>query len=271
ITTELFLMLFGHRMDWFASFELSSLHYLIIEILAILVILVQLTLFFQATSKMAASEQKSFNLNEELGWLRNYFSLINHQIRSPLAATGMRFQMISKRNNAESPELIVKRNEFEDIQNAHNQVMDVADKFLSSWKYLDQNEVTSLSELANMKCEDFGLPRVKFESTRRLSKTESLSLNIAIDNFLDNALKYGGEEIRLSMPEENKLVIHDNGKGMSKEKLANIGSEYQPPSGSSSGTGMGMVLTRKVLDHMGWKYEIASNEHIGTRITLFKA
>lgn len=81
----------------------------------------------------------------------------------------------------------------------------------------------------------------------------------AINNILDNAIKYGGDIIKMTLSKENKRVlisISDNGKGISKLHKEHLFDKfYRVPQGNThdvKGFGIGLFYTKTIIEkHLG--------------------
>jgi CheY-like chemotaxis protein/HPt (histidine-containing phosphotransfer) domain-containing protein len=80
----------------------------------------------------------------------------------------------------------------------------------------------------------------------------------------------------LNNPDGSKLglqfVVHDTGIGMSKEQLAGLFKPFKQIDGSITrkygGTGLGLALTKKLVELMGGKIYISSTENEGTDVSF---
>ncbi|HET8871608.1 MAG TPA: HAMP domain-containing sensor histidine kinase, partial [Aquabacterium sp.] len=96
-------------------------------------------------------------------------------------------------------------------------------------------------------------------------------------NLISNAIKYnreGGQvELRVQAAGPDILVtVQDTGQGMSAEQLANL---YQPfnrlgaeKMHDVSGTGLGLVISRQLVEAMGGSIQVVSAEGQGTMFTV---
>ncbi|KAF2636856.1 hypothetical protein P280DRAFT_492817 [Massarina eburnea CBS 473.64] len=99
-------------------------------------------------------------------------------------------------------------------------------------------------------------------------------------NLLGNALKYtesGYIHISLrSAPNTDytderivHLTIKDSGRGMSKQFLANKAFEpFQQENSHSSGTGLGLNIVKKIVDSVGGKINVTSDQSTGTEVLV---
>jgi signal transduction histidine kinase len=100
-------------------------------------------------------------------------------------------------------------------------------------------------------------------------------LSIILRNIISNAVKFTGEEgfIRLTTKEENGLIsvtIRDSGTGMSPEQLKTlyVYPESQTGTLGEKGTGLGMTLTRELIEKMNGQISVKSKQGVGTSIEL---
>ena len=102
-------------------------------------------------------------------------------------------------------------------------------------------------------------------------------------NILSNAVKYTpkGGKISLSVQEKIRedeglsdftFVVKDNGIGISKEFLPYIFNSFSRERNATisgvSGTGLGMTITKRLVDAMGGKIEVESQQNMGTTVTV---
>lgn len=100
-------------------------------------------------------------------------------------------------------------------------------------------------------------------------------LSIILRNIISNAVKFTGEEgfIRLSTKEENGLIsvtIRDSGTGMSNEQLKTlyVYPESQTGTLGEKGTGLGMTLTKELIEKMDGQINVKSKQGVGTSIEV---
>lgn len=103
-----------------------------------------------------------------------------------------------------------------------------------------------------------------------------------LSNVVSNAIKYTGSGGKIDafatiIEKQNKqydlmIVVQDTGVGMSKEFLPNIYDSFERERNKATyeiqGTGLGMDITKKLLDIMGGTIGIESELGIGTKVTI---
>ena len=113
---------------------------------------------------------------------------------------------------------------------------------------------------------------------------DGVRLNQVLLNLLSNATKYTleGGSIRLFLSEENSpkgenyvrihITVKDNGIGMSPEYLEKIYESYSRADGArihkTEGAGLGMAITKHIVDAMEGTIDIQSELGVGTEFLL---
>jgi C4-dicarboxylate-specific signal transduction histidine kinase len=64
-----------------------------------------------------------------------------------------------------------------------------------------------------------------------------------------------------------RIRISDNGRGMNKEQIENIFKPFHTT--KPHGTGLGLVIVKKMLTTMEGTIDIASHEGSGTAVTIY--
>ena len=102
-------------------------------------------------------------------------------------------------------------------------------------------------------------------------------------NILSNAVKYTPQGGKISLSVQEKIredeglsdftfVVKDNGIGISKEFLPYIFNSFSRERNATisgvSGTGLGLTITKRLVDAMGGKIEVESQQNMGTTVTV---
>lgn len=111
---------------------------------------------------------------------------------------------------------------------------------------------------------------------------DRVQLNQICTNLLSNAVKYtpDGGHIRFAVTERScedrtaryEIVVEDNGYGMSKEFMETIFDSFTREEDSRTskiqGTGLGMAITKNLVDLMGGFISVQSEKGKGSRFTV---
>ena len=111
------------------------------------------------------------------------------------------------------------------------------------------------------------IPEEKFPILR----LDSTRIAQVLDNFLNNARKYAPEshvEVRIRRQERNILVeVEDQGPGIAPEHLSHLFERFYRVTNDQSirGTGLGLYISRKIVEAHGGEVGVESELSKGTR------
>ena len=106
---------------------------------------------------------------------------------------------------------------------------------------------------------------------------DSLEIKRVIMNLISNAISYSYENGKIIVStyrekEDEKIIIsiNDNGKGISKEELANLFSKYQSYAKKfrQVGTGLGLYLSKSIVEEHGGKILVESENGQGSTFII---
>jgi signal transduction histidine kinase len=86
---------------------------------------------------------------------------------------------------------------------------------------------------------------------------------------VSNAVKYSGRDghVRLRL-EGGTVVVEDEGAGISTEDLPHVFERFYQGADSSGGVGLGLSICKELIERMGGKISIHSQEGIGTTVEI---
>jgi two-component system, OmpR family, sensor histidine kinase CiaH len=189
----------------------------------------------------------------------NFMMAITHELKTPIAITKLNLETLEKRSlNAEQQEKLIRTT----IQEA-NRLNLLCNNMLfanqiEAGVYRIEEETFNLSEFAELRASDF---RRRFPSRDIQTDVQPdifiqgdlLMLQLAVNNLLDNAIKYSekGDLVLVRVFELGKeihLQVIDEGPGVPvKDRERVFDKYYRGSSGKIKGTGLGLYLTRKIV------------------------
>jgi signal transduction histidine kinase len=114
---------------------------------------------------------------------------------------------------------------------------------------------------------------IKFDFDKNLPEvfTDPNQIKVAIENLLDNAIRYIGRkgEVKIDLKKREKEIlfeIKDNGLGIPFEDQKFIFQKFfRSRSKVSGGTGLGLFITKSIIEKLGGKIWFESKEGEGTK------
>lgn len=104
-------------------------------------------------------------------------------------------------------------------------------------------------------------------------QADSLHLGNILSNLIDNAIKYSGDSVNISInADASSMTIKDNGIGIDKENLPFLFDKfYRVTSGDRyevGGYGLGLFYVKQISELLGWSIDVTSNPGQGTSFTI---
>ena len=251
---------------------------------------IDLVIFFILNKNLQVATKSAESANRAK---TEFLSTMSHDIRTPMNAI-VGLTTIASRE-AHNPE--ITQDALKKIALASNHLLTLINDILDISKVesgkltmnpLSFSIVDSFENLVNIsqlmvKSKNIDFSFRTHDFTHEWLYADKLRLNQIFNNLLSNALKYTGENGKVSvdikeLPSEKKgcikLVyqVEDNGIGMSKEYLEKM---YQPFTratdsriNSIQGTGLGLTITKRMVDLMGGTIECQSEVGKGTTFVV---
>jgi signal transduction histidine kinase len=103
---------------------------------------------------------------------------------------------------------------------------------------------------------------------------DAVMLQIALDNILENGIKYGnGKPLTVTLGTEKGdaiLNIKDEGVGIHAEECEKVFQPFYRPEGVRHirGTGIGLALVKSIMEWHGWKIRLQPNHPGGTVVRI---
>lgn len=212
-------------------------------------------------------------------------SNITHEFKTPIATIGVALESISNFNGIDDKE---KTKKYIGMSGEQLSKLNIMVEKLLETATLDSGNLELNKESANIVELLTSLAhRYKIRFTDKAFdtsfKVEQLFANVdlfhfenALNNILDNAVKYGGDIISIDLiPRDNRFEIHisDNGNNLSKANKDKIFEKfYRVSTGNThdiKGFGIGLYYTKTIVEKHGGHIDIdLSNQLTTFKITL---
>ncbi|GAB4300683.1 MAG: response regulator [Ignavibacteriaceae bacterium] len=238
--------------------------------------------------KTRMSRQQDFQKRlEQMGL--NIASALPHELRTPLVSIVGYAQLMMEKFESEDPEL------FEYTRAIHNAGLRL-NHLIQNFIIYSKLEVLSKASGMGIKLDVSPLlstysllEPVLTRVAKRYERTDDLKVSfenaeikisysdycLIIEELLDNALKFSekGTPVLVEGKKQNdryNIFIKDNGRGLTPEQVKNIGPyvQFNRDVYEQQGTGLGLTISRKLIEMYGGKFSIDSEYNQGTKIKI---
>lgn len=228
---------------------------------------------------------KNFEKLAETNRLKSEFvSIVSHQLRSPISAIKWSVEFLNKHTGA----IDSKKAKYLGLIEQNNTKMLKLVTDLLNVSRLDKGEIQFKSEPVEIdklvkkiakSLEPFAASRnvkLKLDLDENLPQVQGdeLYLNIVVNNFIDNAIKYSKPEggmVRVRAHQEDSQIrveIEDEGVGISEKDQKLIFSKFFRGSNAeqtqTDGTGLGLFIGQSIIKNLGGKISFRSKLKEGT-------
>ncbi|WP_077211315.1 PAS domain-containing sensor histidine kinase [Bacillus dakarensis] len=227
--------------------------------------------------KREAAIEKKENEAQKLELVGSLAASTAHEIRNPLTGIKGLIQLLSEKYNSESDQLY-----FNVINQEISRINEIVSEFLilgkpTAQKMNTENLNVILKELHPILSSEANLKNIKLicsvppepifiKCTKDQMKQVILNITKNAVESMDNG---GNLTIHLAKKKQvGEIIIQDNGVGIPKEAIEKIFTPFY--TSKDTGTGLGLVVCKRLLESFGGQIDVSSEEGIGTivKITL---
>ena len=202
---------------------------------------------------------------------QHFMMAITHELKTPIAVIKLNLETLQKRtlNPEQQQKLISSTIQEADRLNALcNNILLTSQ--IEAGGYNVIKEKINLAELAKACAHDFitryPIRKIETHLEDEIFVTgDKMLLQLAVNNLLDNAIKYSGKEdiVLLRIDADKNLVklrVSDEGPGiLPPDKNKIFEKYYRGSSRQTKGTGLGLYLTKKIVEQHNGSINVADN------------
>jgi two-component system sensor histidine kinase VicK len=216
-----------------------------------------------------------------------FISLASHQLRTPLSSLRWYLELLTGDTDVQ---LTTEQKEYlGEVQKASSQMASLLDTLLrvarldEGGMMIERKEVDVVDLLARLFDEirqgnrDSRLNFVsELPKTPLVMSTDPVLLPIVVQNLITNAMKYSpqGGTITISIKDENGMLnicVADQGVGIPPEEQERVFEKFFRAKNIrhmlTSGTGLGLYLSKRIMDSLGGRLTFVSTQGKGTVFT----
>lgn len=214
---------------------------------------------------------------------QNFMMAITHELKTPIAVAKLNLETLQKRKLDESQQQRLLQNTIQEANrlNALCNNLLLASQIDAGGYSITKGEV-NLTDLVNDCVADFitRYPQRVFNKAvaeEIYINGDMLLLQMAVNNLIDNAIKYSPKDASISielLQQQNqiKLMIKDTGKGIDAEEKKRVFDKFyrigNAATKGAKGTGLGLYLTKKIVEQHQAIIFVTDNEPAGSNFTI---
>ncbi len=202
----------------------------------------------------------------------DFINNMTHELKTPISTIGLSSEVLLGENIAEQPDRLKKYAQLISTENKRLQlqvdkVLQLAtlDKKHIEFKSepIDLHEIIELARTSLLTAQLEANPNIeiKLVAINHTITGDQVHINNVVYNLLDNAMKYGGEAVKIEIETQNvanKIVlsVKDHGMGIPKKSLPYVFDKfYRVPKGNIhdvKGFGLGLYYVKQMVEaHKG--------------------
>jgi signal transduction histidine kinase/DNA-binding NarL/FixJ family response regulator len=231
-------------------------------------------------SNKELSEAKK-QIEDENRKRKDFYINFSHEIKTPLTLISNYLDMYFKKSKKDKELEVVDTN----VKILRNHVVNLLDaEMLYNRKYrFNKEEIFNFSEMIGQKVilfkETAAKKKIKLLSSVEENiylKADPFSIDKVVNNLINNAVKYTDEKgnINITLKSENGKAffsVRDTGIGIPEKNKSHIFEAYyqiEREKFNYQGLGMGLYITKEILDNMGAEINVESEEGRGTEFRI---
>jgi len=216
-----------------------------------------------------------------------FLSVLSHELKSPINAVEGYLNIMRDKQageNIDDYKVMVERS-LERIKGMRGLIFDMLDLTrIESGKKTRNLSNIDICEVARMAIDTSELMAIQKNISIKTDFSENAIINadqseieIIFNNLISNAIKYNNEngKVNIAIIDAQKnitIIIEDTGIGMSEEESKNLFKEFMriknEKTKNITGSGLGLSITKKIIDLYSGEIKSESEERKGTKFTI---
>lgn len=267
-------------------------HSLMQMAIIVLTLIIMFSIYSIISKREKQAEEKKFEAEESNKAKSVFLSNMSHDIRTPMNAI-VGYTTLAKKEQDVPPHIMDYLNKIE-TSSAHllaliNDVLEMSriESGRMELEPVPTDLVKTMNEVRDMFATQMTMKSIRYEVvvenvTNPVVLCDKNRLNRVLLNLISNAYKFtpegGSVKVRLRQNGEigwkglYELRVSDSGIGMSSEFAAKVFDAFERENTSTvsgiQGTGLGMAITKSIVDLMDGTIEVHTNKGRGTEFEL---
>jgi two-component system, OmpR family, sensor histidine kinase CiaH len=214
---------------------------------------------------------------------QNFMMALTHELKTPIAVTKLNLETLQKRKLEENQQQHLIQTTIQEA----NRLNSLCNNMLLSSQietsgFKISTEDINFSKLVNDCTQDFIIRYPQINIVTGIEKEifingDHLLLQMAVNNLIDNAIKYSPKETTIAVlleQKKNKITVQvkDGGKGIAGEEKKKVFDKFYRSGNEATkgakGTGLGLYLTQKITQQHNGNISVTDNIPTGSIFTI---
>ncbi|MGC4101376.1 sensor histidine kinase [Ferruginibacter sp.] len=214
---------------------------------------------------------------------QHFMMALTHELKTPIAVAKLNLETLQKRKLDETQQQRLIQTTLQEANRLNSLCNNMLlSSQIESVNFKMSSEEINFSEIVSECVQDF---KIRFPQRNILMQVQEdifcngdrLLLQIATNNLIDNAIKYSPKEATVTVVlEEDKnhiiLQVKDEGKGIADEEKKKVFAKFYRVGNAATkgakGTGLGLYLTRRILEQHNANISVTDNVPSGSIFTV---
>ena len=206
---------------------------------------------------------------QDRNWTNNVFTLLSHNIRTPIAALANRIEILKLKKEAQ---IEIDDEDIQSLNHDRARVNSIVQSLLSK-------SSRSIISQSNQRFTTINTLLTEYADRVTINKPEGVDFNISanarialdlgLESVISNSEKYGSNNIKVYVREDSDdiyISVVDDGVGMDKQALERYGTPFNTTSSKEGGSGLGVYFALQLIKDAGWDWAVESEENLGTTV-----
>jgi len=215
-----------------------------------------------------------------------FVATLTHDLKTPVRAQIKALELLQEGTfgNISKPQEEI----ITEILNSNKYMSSMLDNLLTTYKYENGNVVlhpvefdinslitSSYSELKYIAGDKKQTVSFDFKDEKLNITADPIEIKRVVHNLLYNAINYTDEEGKITISSQktlNESIVSfiDNGRGITKDEIASLFNKFTSSNKKfrKVGTGLGLYLSKQIMERHGGSISVESEEGIGSTFTI---
>ena len=208
---------------------------------------------------------------QDRNWTNNVFTLLSHNIRTPISSLGNRIEILKLKKKSQ---IEIDDDDIQSLDDDRARVNSIVQSLLSksSRSIISQSKekITTINTLLKEYADRATINKSKGVDFN-ISVNARIALDLGLESMISNSEKYGSSNININIREDSDdiyISVVDDGVGMDEQALKRYGTPFNTTSSKEGGSGLGVYFSLRLIKDAGWDWAVESEPNLGTTVHI---